>query len=64
MKTLDKFESGERIVKLSYNKFDNTYIVTLFASGGRSIGKIYKSLFYARIKFVDYKSIPLARVKF
>lgn len=63
MKELKRFENSERLVRLTYNESDNTYTVSILTEGGKSKSEIYKSLFWAERKFLDYKSNPLESLK-
>lgn len=59
LKTIKRFENDERLVILSYCEFDNTYTVSILTREDKSIGKTYKSMFYAERKFSEYKDYPL-----
>ncbi len=59
LKTIDTYETKERLVTLKCDDEDNTYSVNLLTRDGKSIGKVYKSRFYARIQFTDFKNYPL-----
>ena len=63
MKEIKRFENSERLVRLTYNESDNTYTVSIFAEGGKSKSEIYKSLFWAEKRFLDYKSNPLESLR-
>lgn len=63
MKEIKRFENSERLVKLTHNESDNTYCVAIFVEGGKSKSEIYKSLFWAERRFVEYKNNPLESLK-
>jgi hypothetical protein len=59
MKTIEKFENDERLVMLKYDDSDKRYFVSLLTRDGKNIGATYKSRYYAKRKFNDYKNNPL-----
>lgn len=63
MKEIKRFENSERLIMLTQNENDNTYTVSILTEGGKSKSEIYKSLFWAERKVLDYKNNPLASLK-
>ena len=63
MKEIKRFENSERLVRLTHNESENTYLVTIFAEKGKSRGETYKSLWWAQRMFLHFKNTPLDHLK-
>lgn len=63
MKEIKRFENSERLVRLTHNEINNTYTVAILTEGGKSKSEIYKSLFWAERRFLDYKNNPLESLR-